>query len=506
MSLKAVLKNINKNGVGRTWKAHKKNDRLRARVNWASKLNSSFQESYMRDPNQDLSADERKALAEFADHWSEWLDKQVELLERYYLERPFKDLKGKKYREAMDDILELENLLKAHRKKGYRAVLKRMKACYIKERIPEIYAEVSQAPVVDKVVFVENVNCPSPSNAHLISVLKQEGKYAVVKIGLQRRKVSELEYYENSLKFAREIGDAKAIFISTANDLLSSFDVRPETKVIQLWHGLGMFKKCGHSTVDNPNFGRGVKSRAEYDQYRNYSYVTIPAKAQAWTFEDSMHISQDSGILVDVGVARTDVFYSEQYRERSLEKLHQMIPESEGKKVILYSPTFRGSVGNAKAPNKLEIDKLAAALSDEYVLVIKHHGTVKNVPEIPEEFRDKFAFDVTKRKYMSIDRLLSVADIMITDYSSLGFEYAILERPIIFFAYDLEDYIDNRGIYYNYEDITPGPVYRTTDEIVDYVLHIEDRFDKQAVIDFKQEYVGRCDGHATERTIALIES
>ena len=67
------------------------------------------------------------------------------------------------------------------------------------------------------------------------------------------------------------------------------------------------------------------------------------------------------------------------------------------------------------------------------------------------------------KKGVGIERLLDIADVCITDYSSIAFEYSIMEKPIIFFAYDLEDYIDERGMYFNYDEITPGPVCKTTD-------------------------------------------
>ncbi len=153
----------------------------------------------------------------------------------------------------------------------------------------------------------------------------------------------------------------------------------------------------------------------------------------------------------------------------------------------------------------MDINAFGEALSDDYVLLIKHHGLAKNVPEIPEKWRDNFAFDMGKRKILGIERLLAIADICVTDYSSIAFEYAILERPLIFFAYDLDEYLDRRGMYYDYEEITPGPVCRTNDEMIDYILHIAERFNKQEILDFKQKYVNMCDGHATERTIELIE-
>lgn len=422
--------------------------------------------------------------------------------------RPFSNLDNKEseeFKEIMKWYFKTETVLRKGLSAQFNKFQSHMMALYIKNRLPECYLENSVAPVQEKLVFMENVNCPSPTNSHLIKVLRKQEKYEIVTIGLKRRKVSEIEYYENALNLIKESANAKAIFLSTANDLFSWIDLRAETKLIQLWHGVGMFKKVGWSTVDK-HFGRGASAREEYDQYRNYSYVTIAGKEQAWTFEDAMHIPADSGVIVPVGISRTDVFYDEGYFESIKKKLYTKLPQIKGKKIILYAPTFRGSVRGAKAPDKLDVNLFGEALSDEYVLFIKHHGLSKDVPPIPEKWKDTFAFDMGEKKILGIESLLAVADICISDYSSVAFEYAILERPLIFFAYDMEEYLDARGMYYDYEEITPGPVCKTTEEMVDYILHIDERFDKQEVIDFKNKYVEACDGHATERTIALIEN
>lgn len=426
--------------------------------------------------------------------------------ERQYEERPFLAINDKnEYKGYMLALFEKEKELRATDGKLYKKYCKDMKALYVKKRIPELYDKLKDLPVEDKVIFMENGNSPSPSSSLISSTMQKEGKYTVHKTGLKIRQVSEVEYYENAMRFIDDMATAKAVFLSTANDLLSHFDVRHETKIIQLWHGVGVFKKVGYSTIDNKNFGKNAKEREEYYQYRNYSYVTIPSPEQSWIFEESMRIDKDSGVIVPVGVSRTDVFYDEKYIKETYDKLHRKLPQTAGKKIILYAPTFRGAVADAKAPDQLDIDAFGEALSDDYILLVKHHGLSKDVPKIPEKWRDKFAFDMGANKILGIERLLSIADICITDYSSIAFEYAIMERPLIFFAYDIEDYIDKRGMYYDYEEITPGPVCKTNGEMIDYIMHIKERFDKQEIKDFKEKYVGCCDGHSTERTIALIE-
>lgn len=423
-----------------------------------------------------------------------------------YKYRPFKKaaLEDSQLEKVMQWYFETEEALRKGLSSRFKDINAEMKATYVKTRFPAKYNSFSKYCVEQKIVFMENGNCPSPSNGYLIKTLREQNEYKILTIGLHRRAVSELEYYENAFEFIKEAATAKAIFLTTANDLLSWIDLRPETKLIQLWHGVGMFKKVGWSTVDK-QFGNDLAVRKEYDQYRNYSYVTIAGKEQAWTFEDAMHIPVDSGVIVPVGISRTDVFYDEKYLNSVHRKLYETFPQIEGKKIILYAPTFRGSVRGAKAPDQLDIDAMGNALSDKYVLLIKHHGLAKDVPPIPEKWNNTFAFDMGANKILGIEQLLAVADICISDYSSVAFEYAILERPLIFFAYDINDYLDARGMYYDYEEITPGPVCKITEEMIDYILHLDERFNKQDVIDFKNKYVEACDGHATERTIALIE-
>ena len=490
MDVKAVMKNLKKKGFRETLKIRRKNVELRRLLEEYRIVLNRYKDAAEREDEKKL----QEALCS--------------LLEEYryaFQKRPFMGVSTSQYKEFMGTLFSVQQILDEQMHREYRELLKEIKATYIKERIPLEYREHAIGPVEQKVISMENGNSPSPSAHHLSQVMKAQGEYSLKFMGLKIRSVSEIEYYENALRFVRELATAKAVFLSTANDILSHFDVRPETKVIQLWHGVGVFKKVGYSTVDNPHFGKGVKERQEYDQYRNYSYVTIPAEEQAWIFEDAFRIRRDAGIIVPIGVSRTDVFFDQEYIDAAYKRLYEALPQIRGRKIILYAPTFRGSTDKGKAPDQLDINAFGEALSDDYVLLIKHHGLAKNVPEIPEKWRDNFAFDMGKRKILGIERLLAIADICVTDYSSIAFEYAILERPLIFFAYDLDEYLDRRGMYYDYEEITPGPVCRTNDEMIDYILHIAERFNKQEILDFKQKYVNMCDGHATERTIELIE-
>lgn len=381
---------------------------------------------------------------------------------------------------------------------------KELRALFIKIFYPKVYNKESQKEIEHKVVFMEKGTALSPSLTYMRNYVKKNTDYAIKEFALQIRAVPNEVYYDNAKEFIKEIATAKAVFICTANDLMGYFELRPETKYIQLWHGCGAFKKVGLSTIDK-KFGKSAASHKEYPLNTNYSYVTIASPEVSWIFEESMGIDKEAGIIVPTGISRTDEFFDAEYRKRCYEKIHEIIPQTKEKKIILYAPTFRGSVAGAVSPDKLDVEKFYNAFHDEYILIFKHHQVARTIPEIPEKYKDSFAFDMTRGKGMTINDLMTVADIMITDYSSVVFEYCLFERPMAFFTYDLDEYIDERGLYYDFDEVTPGPLCTTNEELIDYIENVEIRFDKQEVIDFKKRFMSCCDGHSSERIWNLVE-
>ena len=111
---------------------------------------------------------------------------------------------------------------------------------------------------------------------------------------------------------------------------------------------------------------------------------------------------------------------------------------------MLYAPTFRGSVGGAKAPDAMDLCLMQEKLGKDWILLIKQHPVVKQRPEVPKECQS-FAYDVSEA--FVIEELLCVSDLCISDYSSLVFEYSLFERPMLFFAYDFEEYGEWRGFF-----------------------------------------------------------
>lgn len=307
-------------------------------------------------------------------------------------------------------------------------------------------------------------------------------------------------YIKRCLRMLEDISDAHYVFLNDACNVTSCIPLRKGTKIYQLWHACGAFKKFGMSTAELI-FGDNRKSLEKYPNYGNLSYVTVSSPEVIWAYEEAMNLKDTKTQVVATGVSRTDVFYDQHFIEQSKAAVYSVCPAAENKKIILYAPTFRGRVAKAESPDCLDIPAMKRALGDEYVLLIKHHPFVKQPPVVPEDCAD-FAMDVTKS--LEIDQLLCASDVCVSDYSSLIFEYSLFERPMIFFAYDLDDYFDWRGFYYNYDELTPGPVVKETEEIIDYIRYLDARFDQAQVHAFKEKFMSSCDGHATDRIMALV--
>ena len=307
-------------------------------------------------------------------------------------------------------------------------------------------------------------------------------------------------YIKRCLRMLEDISDAHYVFLNDACNVTSCIPLRKGTKIYQLWHACGAFKKFGMSTAELI-FGDNRKSLEKYPNYGNLSYVTVSSPEVIWAYEEAMNLKDTKTQVVATGVSRTDVFYDQHFIEQSKAAVYSVCPAAENKKIILYAPTFRGRVAKAESPDCLDIPAMKRALGDEYVLLIKHHPFVKQPPVVPEDCAD-FAMDVTKS--LEIDQLLCASDVCVSDYSSLIFEYSLFERPMIFFAYDLDDYFDWRGFYYNYDELTPGPVVQETEEIIDYIRHLDARFDQAQVHAFKEKFMSSCDGHETDRIMALV--
>ena len=370
------------------------------------------------------------------------------------------------------------------------------------KQYPRIYRRAAIQPLQEnKVLFLEcSRKTLSNSFSVLYQTLENNDDFDLHCHYLLHTTASRRTQRKICRALMRDLATAKVLFLDEGTDILSHVNLRPETQVVQLWHGCGAFKKFGRSVAEK-SFGASASYMDTHPFHSHYTLVTVSSPDVMWAYEEAMEYPRETGVVQPTGVSRTDVFFDPAFLKSARETLDRVVPQAKGKRVLLYAPTFRGELMDAYAPDVLDVQALRRSLGSDWVLLCKHHPHVKHRPQIPASCRD-FAFDVTDS--MTIEDLLCTADVCMSDYSSLIFEYALFEKPMLFLAYDLDDYFDYRGFYYDYHDLAPGPVVRDTAGVIDFVTHLDTQFDLPRVRAFRQKFMASCDGHATQRILQRV--
>lgn len=322
-----------------------------------------------------------------------------------------------------------------------------------------------------------------------------------IKSALSYENVKTIEIYGNNKKTAElfmmayHFATASCIVIDSYYRHLYDIKHRQSTKFVQVWHAAGIFKNFALLAE-----GKNQTNTLEYEQkaHKYYTHVIVSGDNIIEPYARAFGVPKDR--VRALGVPRTDMFFDASNKFTIPNKVYNRIPDIKGKKVILYAPTFRGDVSQRNRFNNcLEFIRFKDLFHAGYVLLCKLHPSVQEPLLIPRDLKS-FVFDVSR--YEDINELFYVTDILITDYSSSIFEFALFHRPIIFFAYDLDKYINERGFYYDYEDFVPGPICKTTEEIVEQINSLE-----KLEVDhthFIQTYLNRVDGSSTERVVQQV--
>jgi CDP-ribitol ribitolphosphotransferase len=263
------------------------------------------------------------------------------------------------------------------------------------------------------------------------------------------------------IKTAYQFATSKIILLDDFYPLVYPLRIRNNADLVQVWHAAGAFKTFGYSRIGRPG---GPSPRSK--NHKNYTKAVVSSEGVRKNYAEGFGITEDK--VYPTGVPRSDVFFDEDYKSHVRHTLHEKYPFLKSKKVILFAPTFRGN-GQASAHypfEMLDLRKLYDALHEDYVFLFKIHPFVQNKFTIPYEYAD-FFYDFSD--YREINDLLLVTDILITDYSSVCFEFALLNKPMLFFAFDVENYIEERDFYYNFFTFIPGPLLKTTTEIIETI-------------------------------------
>ncbi len=292
------------------------------------------------------------------------------------------------------------------------------------------------------------------------------------------------------IKLITYMAISDTILIDDYAPLLNWLTVKPKTKIIQVWHAGVGFKSvgfCRFGAKGSPVLKTG---------HRKYAYAITGSTSLKHVYSEVFGIEEEN--VIPTGLPRIDELFDTEKVEAFKKNFYEEYPELSDKKIILFAPTFRGTdQKTAHYPyDRLCFEKIYEVCGENYVFVFKMHPFIVEIPPIPEGFADRIK-DLSS--FPNINQLLQVTDILITDYSSVIYEYALLKRPMIFFAYDKKEYSVIRGFHNDFDTFAPGKICTSFDEVINAIKN-ED-FDVHKVDKFVDENFDYLDGHSSDRFI-----
>lgn len=294
--------------------------------------------------------------------------------------------------------------------------------------------------------------------------------------------------------FTEACATSKVVILDEYTPQIHLIDLKPETKLVQLWHACGAFKTFGFTRLGKPK-GSPQATR----NHRSYDYVTVSSAYCKKCHSEGFGIDTDN--VVPTGIARTDIFFDEEYKNNFKKEFFNQYPNFKGKKIVLFAPTFRGNLkGSANYPMELfDINEVCDTLGEDYAIIIKHHPFILEKHPIPEEFADR-VIDLSENT--EINDLLFISDMVITDYSSLVFEASLMNIPMLFYAYDLQSYIKSRDFYFDFKLYIPGKICTSLYTLLDAIK--KEDFEAERIERFRDMFFDNLDGNSSQRIADLI--
>ncbi|HET8672443.1 MAG TPA: CDP-glycerol glycerophosphotransferase family protein, partial [Thermoleophilaceae bacterium] len=289
---------------------------------------------------------------------------------------------------------------------------------------------------------------------------------------------------------------ASARFVVVNEYLPQWFERRPDQVVIQALHGTPLKRVA----LDVPHLRSTMRRSWRWaEQIANWQYVLSPNAFSTPILHDAFGIE---GEMVETGLPRNDLLARPELDAQVRDRLG--VPA--GARVILYAPTYRDHVvdrrGRYRLDHHIDLERLGEAAGPDAFVLFRKHPFVEEL--MPEEEGSGRVRDVSE--YPDVTELLAAADVLVTDYSSLMFDFAVLGRPMIFFAYDLDHYErDIRGFYIDFRAEAPGPIVGSEDELADALRSLGGGGVPSAYAEryaaWRAKYCGLDDGGASARVV-----
>jgi len=302
-----------------------------------------------------------------------------------------------------------------------------------------------------------------------------------------------------NLRLFREIFSiCNAKYIILDDYYLPIYLIHPnkQTKIIQLWHAAGAFKKFGYSTLGT-KFGPSEEYLKIIPIHSNYTHVYVSSKRVIPYYAEAFNMSKDR--IFALGTPRIDQFFNPQYKKkiiRNLYKTYDFIKNDE-KINILIAPTYRAKGEHEES--SLNIAEIITnpnfKLKDEIQIIYRPHPYSYN-DEI-DLFHNQSNIHIVND--FTINDWMLIADAFITDYSSAIFDYSLLYRPFAHFVPDIDEYRKNRGFYEDIETISDGAILSDIESLNEWINSRvkNEYFDTTRMIEYTFDNLG----NSTEKIV-----
>lgn len=294
---------------------------------------------------------------------------------------------------------------------------------------------------------------------------------------IEKGLLNYIKYYFSILKQTYHLATSKLCIIDSYSIPVCILKHKRSLKVIQIWHSIGKIKKSGYQTLDKKS-GRSSKIAKLMCMHKNYDVVIAGGKAFNKFYQEGFNIKED--VLLNYGLPRIDYLINNEQKLRN--KIYKKYPEFKNKKIVYYVPTFR--TYDIKGQNSLmnEYKKY----KKDFILIVRGH------PNQKLEINNNDIYECNEFK--STD-LLSVADYVITDYSSISLEAAVLNKKVLFYLYDYEKYLKENGINLDPYKTVPSLSSKNIKEIFNKIKN--DEYDNETYQKFRKNYLPEKLGEST---------
>lgn len=353
-----------------------------------------------------------------------------------------------------------------------------------------IYLIIKVLPISDKVTFISRQSNDVSMDFRMlideISRTNPQIKTEVLAKELTMSLSGLLCYIFYILRQMYHLATSKVVIIDGYCVPVSILKHNKETRIIQIWHALGAIKKFGHQTIDKPS-GHSRAVAETMRMHKNYDYVIAASDATAKHFSEAFDVTEEK--ILKIGLPRVDYLLEKSNYNES--KIAEYYDFDESKENILYVPTFRKgkSIPLEELVDNIELDK--------FNLIIKLHPldslSLKTIDKPGVIFDNQFStYDMVK-----------YCDRIVTDYSALGIESALLDKPLYFFIYDIDDYSDDPGMNIDLETEMGKYAVRNVKELKEVIA---EEYDYDKLKAFRYKYIETGEKNCTKELCDFIRN